>query len=226
MAKYMIHSCNARKWYVDKYLVPSMLAQGIRQSDILVWNDKNEIGNLESCMQSFLHAKCYYGCSDDGIWHLQDDVIICKDFKERTEQYNEGIVCGFCFYGDEYKHLIGEVVPKQMWYSFPCIRIPNNIAYECGRWFYKDVINNFQYQQWVRAKKYDDAVFKIYLIDYIGGTVLNLKPNLVDHIDYLIGYSVINRIRGNIETRSIYFEDSYLVDELQEKLKEENQKSS
>ena len=218
MAKYMIHSCNQRKWYVDKYLVPSMLKQGIKQSDILVWNDDKEIGNLESCMQSFLYTQSYKGGADDGIWHLQDDVIICRNFKELTEQYNKDIVCGYCHDGDGYKHMIGRVDTKRMWYSFPCIRIPNDIAYGCAKWFYKDVINNYEYHQWIKAKKYDDAIFHIFIEDYTDVPILNLSPNLVDHIDYLIGYSVVNQIRGKVETRAIYFEDKDLVDNLKKSL--------
>ena len=79
--KYMIHACNSRLWYVQEYLVPSMLNQGIEQDDIILYVDENSVGNLASCINSFL------ALPDDnkGVWHLQDDVIISRDFKERTE---------------------------------------------------------------------------------------------------------------------------------------------
>ena len=32
--KYMIHTCEARLWYVEEYLIPSMLKQGIKEDDI------------------------------------------------------------------------------------------------------------------------------------------------------------------------------------------------
>lgn len=218
MAKYMIHTCKDRHWYVKEYLVPSIIKTGIRPSDVIIWLDKKELGCLESCMSAFLYTQNYKYGDSDGVWHLQDDVIICKDFKELTEKYDSGVVCGYCWSEDRYSNLTGYVEPKRMWYSFPCIRIPNDIAVACGEWFYKDVIHNYQYHQWVTAKKYDDSIFKIYMMDYTLELATNLKPNLVDHIDFLIGGSVVNQTRSFSETRAQYFEDRYLVDELKEKL--------
>jgi len=37
--KYMIHSCNSRLWYVEQYLIPSMIKQNIPREDIILFND-------------------------------------------------------------------------------------------------------------------------------------------------------------------------------------------
>jgi len=41
--KYMIHACPERIWYVNNYLVPELLNQGITTQDIIVWNDDAHI---------------------------------------------------------------------------------------------------------------------------------------------------------------------------------------
>ena len=48
---------------------------------------------------------------------------------------------------------------------------------------------------------------------------VNIIPCLVDHIDYLIGYSTLFDRKGK-QNRAFYFDDGWLVDELQEKLKD------
>lgn len=214
MTKYIIHSCQQRMWYVDNYLVPSMLEQGIPNSDIDVRCDLLNLGCLESCMQIFKSLLEYDGTA----WHMQDDVIICKDFKKLTEQYNEGIVCGFCWVGDKMKN-VGYVKPSDMWWSFPCIRIPNKYARECAKWYYNTAKYSRKYLKWVRAKKFDDAVFKEFLeLYYPYEQVLNLTPNLVDHVDYLIGGTTINHIRLEKQTRSAYFKDLDLIEKLEKEL--------
>ena len=152
MARYLIHTCEERWWYVSDYLVPSMIEQGIHRDDISIYLDVGD-GCLVACMKAFLSVPN----NDDGVWHLQDDIIICSDFKERTEQYDEGIVCGYCYVKDDRQRYVGEVDKRKIWYSFPCIRIPNRIAHGCGAWFYSHVLNNKEYYMWIRAKKYDDC---------------------------------------------------------------------
>jgi hypothetical protein len=52
--------------------------------------------------------------------------------------------------------------------------------------------------------------------------VVNEMPNLVDHIDFLIGGTVINPLRRIQVNRAEFFKDGYLVEELERKLKERN----
>ena len=216
MANYLIHTCNQRFRYVKDYLIPSMINQGISKEDVQIYLDVNNDGCLESCMQAFMSVP-----KDGNTWHLQDDVIICHDFKERTEKdYQEDIVCGYCFVGDDKKRYIGSVSQRQMWYSFPCIQIPNKIARDCAKWFFNKAKRNPEDQVWIKMKKYDDSVFDVYLQDYHPDIkVLNLVPNLVDHIDYLIGGSVTNYMRPEKETRALYFEDIELIKDLENELK-------
>lgn len=208
MAKYIIHACPQREWYVNDYLIPSMYKQGIAFEDISVYMDKDNLGCLESCMSAFASVPD----DDNGTWHLQDDIVLCSNFKEVTELIDDvqdyDIACGYCFEKDVHADKIGEVNAVHMWYSFPCIYISNKIAKACAEWFYNYVIHENCYGVYVRSKKHDDTLFHIFMEDYYPhARIINLFPNLVDHIDYLIGGSVINGIRPDKETHARYFED-------------------
>lgn len=225
--RYMIHSSPQRQWYVKDFLVPSMLEQGIKESDIIIQCDVEKKGNLISCMEAFKY------CGDHpvvgGTWHLQDDVIICHDFAEKTRFYNDGVVCGAVVkeWGpDATKTGIQPV--KELWYSFPCIRIPDEIAGECAKWFFEDASkrNDSRFRTRIIRKKHDDDFFQFFLFEkYPSMTITNLKPNITDHIDYLIGGSIVNAERKTKVNRSAYFEDGYLVDRLEKSIKDYWKKS-
>ena len=217
--KYIIHTCPKRLWYVEEFLLPSMTAQGIKPEDIKVWNDAEGIGNLRATMKSFSEIPM----DGQGTWHLQDDVIISSNFKALTEKHNEGIVCGFCSrYSEE--RPTGDTTLRNIWYSFPCIRIPNNLARECSKWFYHGAINDAKYKNWVESKKHDDEAFKEFLkLKHPDIRVYNLVPNIVNHVDYLLGGSLVNSQRDKIAT-SLYWGEPQLVEELKKKLEERSEK--
>ena len=215
--KYVIHACTQRMWYVTEFLVPSLEQQGI--DDILIKCDEKGIGNLENCMNIFAHIT-----TPGGTWHLQDDIIVCHDFKERTNEPSYDIICGFVSPNDEHLKYEGYVAPKDMWWSFPCIYIPNNLARECANWYYEYAKYKGIYSWMIKNTKYDDYFFREFLmLRYPNYKVLNLKPNLVDHVDYLMGGTTINKEREKKfkTVRAKWFNDKYLVDELEIKIKEQ-----
>ena len=218
MANYMIHACLDRMWYVEKYLLPSMYEQGIKAKNVIVYVDTNHDGCLISHVKSFQKASEMH---IDGMWHLQDDVILCRDFKERTEKYDNGVICGFSSYYDERKHWAsGESNGLKMWYSFPCIRIPTPLIKEYIDWFNIYVWRDHQYDRWTKANKYDDTIWRIYMEQYHPQMpVLNLAPNLVDHVDFLLGGSQINPNRKIEQVRSTSFQDKDLIKELEGRIK-------
>lgn len=215
MSKYVIHACPDRMDYVNNYLVPSMQEQGIKEEQIDIRCDKYGRGNLDQCMQIFSVM-----VGDGGAWHLQDDVLICRDFRERTEAVGEDIVvCGFVWGRDENINNVGYVNPGNMWWSFPCIYIPNHLALECSQWFYTRGRHDPKYTSWLASKRYDDLFFREFLkVYHTEEKVLNMKPCLVDHVDYLIGGSVVNKQRDEDQIRAYWFEDEDLVDELEKKI--------
>ena len=215
---YMIHTCPKREWYVSKLLLPSMYEQGITDDEILIFEDLIGEGVLESCMHSFASIKTKRGHT----WHLQDDVVLCRDFAQRTralDKIEDCIICGFASEYDKHdKDKQEYVTPKDMWFSFPCIRIPNALARECADWY--DTIKDTPEYEYIRSiKKHDDLMFKEHFLkDREDVKVKNLIPNLVDHVDYLIGGSLVNPNRQSKVVRSLYWEDADIISDLKAKL--------
>ena len=205
--RYMIHACPQRMWYVKRYLIPSLLTQGVE--NIEVWNDTEGKGNLFSCMEAF--RAC--GEREGGTWHLQDDVIVSSDFAEKTRVHDEGVVCGFgCQNFGPSMQERGLVPVAFMWYSFQCIRIPNELAGECADWFFNDAMHRTKYARHVQERKHDDYMWREFLLERHSDLwVTNLAPNLVDHIDYLIGGTLINQQRRLQINRSAFFEEPGMV---------------
>lgn len=214
--KYMIHACPPREWYVYDFLIPSMTAQGIPKENVEVWMDANRDGCLLSCM------KCFTECGkrdDGGRWHLQDDVLISRTFKQTTEKYDDGVVCGYVNKNWQQLPVWDGIVPgSYLWNSFPCIRIPDKIAGECAHWFFNDAIYREQFKPHVDTNKCDDTFFfDFFMEDHATDSIRNLNPNIVEHVDYLIGGSVINKDRDGT-TRATFWDDEPLVNELIDKL--------
>lgn len=224
MAKYLIHTCKEREWYVRDFLVPSMVKQGIEYNNIFIYIDSRHEGNLLSCMDAF--EQCYKFDFNEIIWHLQDDVAISKEFKQYTEaKYESDIVCAFCT-REQIARPIGQVDPVDMWYSFQCIGIKNEIASACGNWFFTNGIFDKNIIPYFEKGLGDDEVFKYYCTEVCSGLkVLNLIPNLVEHIDFLIGGSTA--AKGMPQRRAMYLKDgTEIVQNLMEELKQhEDQKN-
>lgn len=215
MIDIMIHACNERMWYVDGFLVPSLIAQGIPKSSIKLWIDTEHKGNLASCMESFTECGKHPG----ETWHLQDDVLICHDFAERAET-DGSVVCGFChtLFEPFNTPMVGHVPAIFMFNSFPCICIPNEIAEEFVEWFHTDAKFRPNYRDWVQSGKHDDSLWHDFFVEkHAHDYVWNLAPALVEHVDWLIGGSTCNSWRGYV-CRASYWEDEYLVEELRRKL--------
>ncbi len=211
----LIHTCPARLWYVEEYLVPELRRQGAEK--IRIWNDKNRSGNLIACMEAF--ESC---TGAGGTWHLQDDVLPCRNFVQRAEEeekwYGEKILCGFVNeQGGPDCNLRGEVYAPDMWYSFPCIYIPNQLARECAGWFFDGTWKTeamFSAFALAECGRGDDWFFKEFMeLRHGSETVINLTPCLVEHVDIFLGGSAVSPFRG-FWARAVYWEDQELVDEL------------
>lgn len=217
---FMIHACPAREWYVNDFMIPAMTEQGIPREDIEVWMDRNNDGCLFSCMKCFHEV----GKRGDGdVWHMQDDVLICRDFKERCEALEsfDGIVSGFgCPEFGPSMSVSGEVPTIFIWFSFQCTRIPNRIAGECAEWFFNDAIYRDKYHDMVESRKCDDSFFYDFLaeehVEDLRG--YNCKPCLVEHVDRIMGGSVVN-IWRDYWARAVYWDDEDLLTELKERIK-------
>lgn len=214
-AFYMIHTIPKRKWYVEQFLIPSMLEQGIKRENITVYCDNKRQGNLKACMNSWLTLP-----EDGGTWHLQDDVLICRDFKKRTEKYNAGFIAGFGSNLYDSKKPSGLSLLSNIRWTFPCVRIPNKIAKDCAKWVLEYIVGNPVYREKTKNGNGDDWAFRLYSENFLKDKMcLNLDSTLVEHVDWLIGGSSIGSTR-KVECKSLNFEDEDLVEDLRRRLKE------
>ena len=211
--KVLIHACPKRMWYVEGWLVPELQRQGA--DSVEIWNDTDGAGNLAACMASFAART-----GDGGTWHIQDDVILARDFVERCREHDEGVVYGFCCeaFTDDPRQT-GRVSVADAWHSFQCVRIPDAYARECAAWLETDGTAQTDYPLWIRSGKMDDSVFRTFLLEKHGReTVENLKPCLVDHVDFILGGSVLHPWRGYI-ARATFWDDEDMVRELKESVR-------
>lgn len=213
MSKIMIHTTPSRIWYVIEHLYPSLLQQGVKHSEILIHNDAAGDGNLMSTLKSFSEVP-----QRGNTWHLQDDIVLAPDFNKSRKFYddvNKGVViCGFCSQYDEDK--TGIVRVSKMWLSFPCIRIPNYYARGFIKWI-NEQKENEKYKVLIDNNKYDDSLFKSYMeAKHHKDYVYNVAPNLCDHIDYMIGGSLLSYRKEKITSR--YFDFPEVIEKLQQSL--------
>ena len=194
--RYMIHGCPKRAWYIDEFMLPELKRQGISDDEVMVWMDTEGLGNLKSFVKSmeWVAENCD---PEEGIWHIQDDVLPSDTFAERTRAFDaeSNAVCyGFCnniFDGGAVNY-IGWQKSRFSWHSFQCIRIPNAYAAEFGPWFNDSFTQKF-WAKHIEQNKNDDEIFKEFLHrNHYGEKLLNMMPCLVDHIDYMLGGTTIN----------------------------------
>ena len=212
--KIMIHACKNRIFYVNDFLVPYLLEQGYDKGDILVYLDEEK-----GCLKAHLDAfKNFVPDDKDYLWHLQDDVLPRSDFYFHAEHalkdfMRGGIVCGFGNKEFYKREKFGYAYnSNDMFYSFPCIRIPNYICHDFVRWFNERAVNRVDLQKYIVNNKFVDYLFKVYVdLKFIGEThdmgMFNYRPCLVDHVDEYCGGSTVNKDRKK-PARALIFEDS------------------
>ena len=106
---------------------------------------------------------------------------------------------------------------NDIWYSFPCIRIPNSVLNGFIRWLNTSEVHN-KYRAYIEANKFLDTLFRIYVIqEHSCRLVHNLYPNIVDNVDYLLGGSTINYQRDKLPV-SLYFIEKEKIEELKTSL--------
>lgn len=210
---YRIYTCPKRKWYVDEFLIPSMLEQGIPEEKIFIYNDEEGKGVLYSFIQGLKD-------STEDSWHLQDDVLLSNKFRAKTtKDYPTDIVCGFA---NEYSkdRPAGMVFPQDIWYSSQCIYIKPWLCEEFLKWIDKYAVNQKRYAKMFELGICDDQLLEEFLNEKEQNVMIyNVAPNLVEHIDYLLGGSIISPNR-NTNTCSIHWIEPELTQKLEKKLKE------
>lgn len=213
--KVLIRACPRRMWYVERLLMPSLLEQG---AEVEVWNDILIKGNLKSCVESFAARK-----GNGATWHIQDDVLICRDFVKRCEEITDGVAYGFANvkFTDDVSQ-VGRVNVFNSWHSFQCVRIPDEYARDYAEWISSGAwkkVNNHELSILFDGNCGDDTFFHEFMLArHPSDIVTNMAPNVVEHVDFLVGGSILNKARC-FWPRAHYWEDESLVDELRAKVK-------
>lgn len=203
-------------WYVHEFLVPQLLSQGADPADIRIRCDTHGEGNLESTIRCFEQLEKTPG----GTWHIQDDVLPARDFVRRCEQYaGDEIACGFCVDSfDTSPGKTGHVPQCFLWLSFPCIYIPNAVGAEFARWYRTVGYDDPEVGRLRRLKKGDDTLFWLWHHNARPQAWgWNLAPNLVEHVDILLGGSLVNSTRDTW-ARAKYWDDEEAVQALADRI--------
>ena len=212
--KYVIHTYPKRLWYVKDFILRDLIKQGIKKDDIIIFNDKNKIGNLQAFIESCKML-------NEDTWHLQDDILISGKFRDKTEVLGRlnMVVSGFCCYefNDGATLCNGFTTSKFLYMTFPCIFIPLRYMKEFVSWIESDYIKD-KYKEEIATGKNDDLLFYRYMMEnHKEDEIYNCKECLVDHVDYLIGGSSINKERAL--TKATYWYEFDRNKELEERLK-------
>lgn len=217
----MIHTCNKREWYVYNHILPSLKQQGMNMDNVKVWHDYKRIGNLQSFLHSLTWIEGVYQPAA-AVWHLQDDILLSSSFVERASTYpDDEICCGFVHDSFNKGELqkTGRVAMKHLWYSFPCIKIPVSLSTQFHTWLFSQGLRNSKYHSLFVTGKADDSLFRYFLLQkHSRSHIHNIKPNLVEHVDWLIGGSVVNGERSKKAVRAYYWDEQDLVDKLKDEL--------
>lgn len=198
----LIHASPQRMEYVTRFLLPRL--NGLK---ITVWCDHEGKGNLKAYLDSYKDIPPY-----GDTWHLEDDVLPDRHFRQWAEEVEgfDGIVCGYGSKG--YKNVIGQIKqPEDLWYSFPCIRIPNAYLLDMIPWLEDIKDKDTDIRRKVEANKGIDYIFRRYVIDH-PIPIYHHDPCMVEHIDDLIGGSLTNN-RG-ASPKAIRFNDREGLEEL------------
>lgn len=215
MKWYMIHSCNKRKWYVESFLLPSMIEQGIPRENIMLWNDYKSEGNLAMFVKSMKAVSSILPIGES-VWHLQDDVMISSDFAAITEECPPKFVCnGFCAFEKSHFGDVGWQTPKNRWLSFQCTQIPVRYSKGFIDWWEYEILAKNREERRRRENKHDDHFFWEFMSEvYENDPIYNIVPNIVQHIDYMLGGSVL----GNDTDRRIGKAQYWRENEREERL--------
>lgn len=205
----LIHATPERMNYVGEFLSPRLKAQGF---SVHIYEDSEHKGNLAAYLESYKKLP-----ENGDTWHLEDDVLPDSRFYSLVSgewKRFPGIICGF---GDKRKFTAEHFGSKNcipgMFYSFPCIRIPNKTIKDFLVWL-DDNQGDTVIANTIKSGKEIDYLFRIYL-DSHKMNAYNFRPCLVEHIDEYLSGSIVHPNRQTL-AKAVIFEDEKALDDLRE----------
>lgn len=225
--RYMIHAIPKRMWYVENFLLPELRRQGVKDEEVKLWVDEEGWGNLESFVRSmqWVMNNCM---PSETIWHLQDDVWPHSRFVEMTSKINDVFAWGFALpeWNQDHLYHTGFVPLTQSWTSFQANAFPNRMAAEFVVWF-RDAKRTRRVARYANDGKHDDVIWRQFLDDvHPNDRVYNCNPNVVDHVDYLMGGTSINpSYPKDIKRNAYWWDEPERTAELEERVKKWKQEN-
>ena len=152
---YLIRATNKRLWYVNEFLIPEMLKQGISEKEIRVFEDNS--GNLSSFINMCKFIAENYRWYDF-VWVLQDDVMISDDFYKKTFEFRNIEVNGFCSGVDNIENS-GFLQPDKSWLSFQCKNLRADKLEYFLDWYKVSIQYNSKIKSLANTGKHDDLIY-------------------------------------------------------------------
>lgn len=214
--RFIVRCFYPRMWYVNNFLIPSLERQNIHPDVIM---DDGRMGNLRGFVYTMDYIARLYP-PNDATWVLQDDVLISSRFADVARSVNKDVLtCAFASKlgdGDRVK-FTGFQPMRRSWMSFQAIMIPNRYCAPFVEWFDTVVKKGDFFRKYYESNKADDFFFQRFLWEkYPNDKVLNLCPNIVEHVDGIIGDSYCNPQKIGRNVSKYWFEN-----DLKNKLKED-----
>ena len=150
--------------------------------EAIVYNDVNHTGAIQSFVGVIKQVR------DDAVY-IQDDMILCKDFIRRTQEYIDRYPDEVIVFSNRTDGKRTSIANSEGFYNpkeagwLMCTYIPKTIAIDfaqwwiCGRW--QRVVHPWYSRNWIK-KQFDDIFFRSYLIEK-GKSVFVAVPNLAGH---------------------------------------------
>lgn len=181
---FVIHCVPKRRKWVDGYIIPELKKHN---QEYIVYEDTKGDGNLKSFTKSLDKVKNI----PKGCWHIQDDIYFASDFFERIDNFpRDMLILGFTT-ADWCRGRFGTQSIRTAWLSFQCLYIPTKYVRGFKDYLKEDYNSN---KSLIDAGCYDDTLFHKYLMKHFKDDwCWNEKPNLVNHIDYLIGGTTLDK---------------------------------
>ena len=137
--------------------------------------------NHNGAIWSFLKA---IEIVDDDCIYIQDDMLLCKDFKTRAESYVKQYPDDIISFSSQWQYshnITQEGFDNKCALWVMCVYIPKDIAMSFKRFMLAEGYKQFyRWQKFIEGQA-DDTMLERFYFRILKGSVFNTKPSLAGH---------------------------------------------